>query len=181
MDDLDPYSGDIGPDDDGDYYDFPDIDPGIRTNYEAALGRLILAHNDVDYHLTQLIECCLKKLGKRSELSQLAKGMFADRLKTLKMLNAISPDLRLNFLDYDELSSLNGERNIVAHGHFEQNPYDGDYRLIRNSETFKAYSVERLDKITARLKTQAHKLSPIVAFYNVETVFPEGHHAGEPR
>jgi hypothetical protein len=30
-------------------------DPEIRVDYEAALGRFILAFNEVDYRLTQLI------------------------------------------------------------------------------------------------------------------------------
>jgi len=35
--------------------DIPWADPAIRTDYEAALGRFILAFNEVDYRLSQVI------------------------------------------------------------------------------------------------------------------------------
>jgi hypothetical protein len=38
------------------FYEYvPMADPVIRTNYEAALGRLILAHNEVDSQRTLFV------------------------------------------------------------------------------------------------------------------------------
>lgn len=142
-------------------------DPEIRTEYEAALGRLILAHNDVDRHLTLLIECCVKALGSPKDL-RLPNGGFNERLATLRMLRDVQPALRLSYLDFDELSDLNGQRNAVAHGHFEQNPYDGEYVLIKNSKTMKNYPAKRLDDITARLAAQAQQLKPQVWFFDIK-------------
>lgn len=146
--------------------DIPEADPAIRKDYEAALGRLILAHNDVDLHLTRLIECCLRKLGDPPELTRLKKGMFAQRLENLRMLNAISSDLKLRHVDFDELSDLNGQRNIVAHGHFEQNPFMGDYVLMTNKQIHKDYSTDRLNEIAERLARQVYVLGPLVDFYD---------------
>lgn len=141
-------------------------DPKIRADYEAALGRLILAHNVVDRQVTELIECCLKRMGNPVQLAKLTNGLFAQRLDNLAMLKAMPMDLQLKYLDVDELKELNRLRNIVAHGHFEQNPFMGDYELITNKKRHADFSVERMDEITARLDKQAGWFSPNVAFYD---------------
>ena len=42
--------------------DTPWASPEIRANYEAALGRFILAFNQVDNELTDVIETILRRL-----------------------------------------------------------------------------------------------------------------------
>lgn len=153
--------------DESDYEEIPWADPAIRAEYEAALGRLILAHNDIDLHLTRLLEKCIKRLGDPGPLAKLKTGTFAQRLDNLRMLNAISSDLRLRGLEFEELAFLNSERNIVAHGHFEQEPHGGEYWLIGNKKTYDDYSTNRLNRITERLNAQRNRLSPLVAFYEV--------------
>lgn len=139
--------------------DVPWADPAIRTNYEAALGRLILAHNDVDLHLTRLIEECLKQLDNPKHLKKLATGSFIERWDNVRMLRAIRPEMTLLLgVDFKELHELNELRNIVAHGHFEQNPFQGDYELITRKQRHNDFSVTRLDTITARLTAQAEAL-----------------------
>lgn len=175
-DDFDPYSGDVGRfDDDDDYIEW--ADPQIRKNYEAALGRLILAHNDLDRFLTRLIECYLGDLGDRPELAKLASGQFDRRLDNLRMLQGIKPDFRIGGVDFDKMKELNRLRNIVAHGHFEQNPSQGDYILITNKATHDDFSVERLDDITKGLTDTASRIKPAVYFWDTIIDLPEG---GEP-
>ncbi|KJV43368.1 hypothetical protein ABIB58_001032 [Brevundimonas sp. UYEF29] len=162
--------------DTSDAYDDDDIawaDPQIRKDYEAALGRLILAHNDVDRFLTMLIECVLKDLGDQKELEKLTQGLFARRLDNLRMLHGIRPELRLEGIDFDELEELNRLRNIVAHGHFEQNPFQGDYELISNNKTHKDFSVERLDEITKRIDAVGDQIKPQVYFWDMIIHLPE--------
>ncbi len=48
--------------------DVPWADPEIRIDYEAALGRFILAFNEVDYRLTQLIGWELSTRGRATNL-----------------------------------------------------------------------------------------------------------------
>jgi hypothetical protein len=72
--------------DDGPDGDIPWADPAIRTGYENALGRFILAFNEVDYRLSQVITSELSQRG-RSDLSTTAsKGPFAQRIETLDIL-----------------------------------------------------------------------------------------------
>ena len=153
------------------YDDFDDdgptewADPAIRRDYEAALGRLILAHNEVDRNLTILIQKCLTELGDPPALKTLTNGDFKSRLTNLALLHATSPQLRaLSGIDIDGLSGLNGNRNVVAHGHFEQNPYDGDYWLIGKKQNYEDYSTERLNKITEALQKQSRAMGAIIAF-----------------
>lgn len=148
-----------------DDYDIPSADPAIRQNYEAALGRFILAHNEIDRHLTLLLEKCVAELGNPIALRDFTKGMFKVRLDRLAVLQAMPVDLRLNGLDLAEITDLNEERNKVAHGHFEQNIYDGSYELITNKAHFAHYTIERLEALTARMMTQIMQLRPTVMFY----------------
>jgi hypothetical protein len=174
FDPLDPYSGDVGPfDDDDDYGDIPWADPQIKKDYEAALGRLILAHNNVDIHLTRLIRCVLKQLGDPEPLAKMAVGRFADRLENVRMLGAITKDTRLTNVPFVEIAKLNGLRNIVAHGHFEQNPFDGAYELIGNKRTHTDFSIDRLNEIADELTQRGSHLDAMVTFWDVSIILPE--------
>jgi hypothetical protein len=163
------------PDFDDDYDDGypPSADPAIRLNYEAALGRFILAHNEIDRHLTLLLEKVLDKLGNPTALKGFTSGMFKQRLDRLAILQAMPLDLRLRGLNIAEINELNEERNKIAHGHFEQNIYDGDYELITNKARFSHYTAERLDALTERMMRQIMQLRPTVIFYEPPILPPE--------
>ena len=163
--------------------DLPQADPAIRTNYEAAVGRLILAHNEVDYRLTTVIRFAIAKLGGDSGLHRLAGGMFAQRVDSLALLQAIPINLYLGKIDCAQLRELNEQRNIVAHGHFEQNPFDGSYNLIgkRKYATQQQWSerqfpAERLDELSGLLGNLADTLRYVEAcfcFDGVEVEEPD--------
>ncbi|MDR7116655.1 hypothetical protein [Caulobacter sp. BE254] len=157
---------DYDDDDDNDDWPMQWADPAIRQDYEAALGRLILAHNDVDVHLTELIACCLRRLGNPPALERLAHGMFAKRLESLEILQALPVQLNLNGMDIANLRRLNNLRNIVAHGHFEQDPFGGEYTLLSNRERRSDFPTERLNKITKELNAEAGSLHANTAFYD---------------
>ena len=159
-------------DEEGDHFDdsydddIPWADPSIRTDYEAALGRLILAHNEVDLRVTQLIERCLDRLDNPPPMRRLTHGMLGERLRSLDLLKALPINLELDRVDLSKLHQLNNDRNVVAHGHFEQNPFDGDYVLIGRKKRIEDYPTERLDRITADLQAASRQLSVLVDFYD---------------
>jgi hypothetical protein len=39
----------------------------------------------------------------------------------------------LKYIPVPELRQIAGERNNLAHGHFDQNPYDGTYDVVTKS------------------------------------------------
>ena len=61
-------------------------DPAIRREYEAALGRFILAFNEADYRLSQVIAAELAKRGHPELAETATKGTFAQRLEKLELL-----------------------------------------------------------------------------------------------
>ena len=71
---------------DEDTWDEPSADPAIRTEYEAALGRFILAFNEADYRLSQVIATELSERGQSVLTATAAKGTFAQRLEKLEIL-----------------------------------------------------------------------------------------------
>jgi hypothetical protein len=108
--------------------DWPTADPKIRQDYETELGRLILAHNEVDYRLAQVIQLAACAIGDAvGRLEKLADGTFYQRITTFALLQAFRPELA--GLDVERLQQLNDDRNKLAHGHMDQNPFDGSYEI----------------------------------------------------
>jgi plasmid maintenance system killer protein len=118
-------------------------DPAIRTEYEAALGRFILAFNEADYRLSQVIAAELAKRGHPELAETATKGTFAQRLEKLDLLVSSTKDQQLSALPVAKLRLLNTDRNNLAHGHFDQDPYDGSYRLILAAKT-RDYPISRI-------------------------------------
>jgi len=103
------------PDDD----DIPWADPEIRVNYEAALGRFILAFNEVDYRLTQLIGWELSTRGREDLTASSSRGSFAQRVNTAELL-ATGADAEIASLPFQQLRTLGGvlsvQRQLVSGG-----------------------------------------------------------------
>jgi len=162
-------------DDAGDGFedDGPWADPAIRAEYEAALGRLILAFNEVDFQLTAVIKLAVEKLDGAEALRELASGRFYQRMANLKMLQALSNELHLSKINDAKLLELNEFRNTVAHGHFDQNLADGSYVLLESERGYKEqrakmrqdFPATRLDEISEEMRQQAYALRGVQAVY----------------
>ena len=123
--------------------DTSSADPAIRTDYEAALGRFILAFNEVDYRLSRVIGSELSQRERSALAATGSKGPFAQRLETLDILVSSTKNSELSTLPLTRLRSLNTDRNNLAHGHFDQNPFDGAYTLALAAKT-RDYPVSRI-------------------------------------
>jgi hypothetical protein len=77
-------------------------------------------------------------------------------LQTLAIL-ATSKDSRLGALPLSRLQSLNADRNTLAHGHVDQNPFDGAYTLALK-EKDRDYPVARVVKLAEQLAQIAERL-----------------------
>ena len=84
--------------------DIPWADPAIRTGYEAALGRFILAFNEVDYRLSQVIGCELTHHGSFNLAATATKGPFAQRLETLDILVSTTKRGQLSSLPLSQIT-----------------------------------------------------------------------------
>jgi len=132
------------------YGDIPSADPAIRKEYEAALGRFILAYNEVDYRLSKVIAIELANRGHSDLGATAAKGTFTERIEKLEILASSTTNSQLLAIPVARLKSLNGDRNRLAHGHFDQNPYDGSYTVIQRAKA-RDYPVLKILDLTQEL------------------------------
>jgi hypothetical protein len=157
--------------------DIPSADPAIRTEYEAALGRFILAFNEADYRLSQVIAAELSERGRPDLAATASKGTFAQRLEKLEVLVSATKNPQLLALPVAKLRSLNGDRNNLAHGHFDQNPFDGSYKLIQAAKT-REYPISRIVELAAELAQIVDVLRTAEILYEFEDLTVEGQKNG---
>lgn len=147
--------------------DVPWADPAIRAGYESALGQFIVAFNEMDHLVSQIIGLTLRNLGREDLAQSASKGSLAQRLEALDILLTCKPtpaDVPLK-----RLRNLNTHRNNLAHGHFDQNPFDGSY-VLQKSATKHEYPLARVAALTAELGEVANTLRHAVAFYEFGVV-----------
>lgn len=111
----------------GEDFEPPSADPAIQREYEAALGAFIVAFNTVDNQVAKVLRYALGVLD-RTKLANLPSS-FAARIDLLDLIGAMKV-MRLHTIDYEELRRIGRQRNFLAHGYFDQNPFDGSYTVI---------------------------------------------------
>lgn len=137
-----------GPDTDEDDENIPFASPEIREGYEAALGRFMLAFNEIDNLLTELIDTILTRLDRTDLIKQCTNQNFAPKLLVLDLLKTSSEGDGISDVSIESMRELAIHRNKVAHGHFDQNPFDGSYEVVSKNVPAD-YPVQRLDELTA--------------------------------
>jgi hypothetical protein len=130
--------------DDGDP---PFASPEIRLNYEAALGRFILEFNQVDNLLATIIDMILGHLGRNDLAEKSVRWDFWLKALVLDLLKHSTEGAGLNDISGLALTNIAKERNKLAHGHFDQNPFSGDYDIVVRNVP-QQYSVEKLNALT---------------------------------
>ena len=166
----DPNIGDLALmlDDDFDVPDFdePIADPAIRAGYREALGRFIMAHNEVDFWMTGILSMAVNMLAQDGSLKDLALGDFATRATNLTLLMKTAPHLALGDVGKGRLHELNGTRNILAHSHFDQDPWDGTFEIVKARH--RSLTEKRLNNLNAdSINKQAEELEVIAAHMSV--------------
>jgi hypothetical protein len=129
--------------------DTPWASPEIRANYEAALGRFILAFNQIDNELTDVIETVLRRLKRDDLVTACTKRDFSNKLLVLDLLKSSAEGDGIRSISMAAMREVAGERNRLAHGHFDQNPFDGSYDVVTRS-VGSTYSAEMLDRLTEK-------------------------------
>ncbi|WP_374394936.1 hypothetical protein [Sphingopyxis sp.] len=163
--DDEPFYPDEEPD-----FDEPFADPAIRSGYQAALGRFIMAHNEVDFWMTGILTKAVKMLAPDGELDSFAVGDFSERLKNLRLLSILVPHIGFGGTDDDRLVYLNSTRNILAHGHFDQDPWEGTYEIVKQKrrslvvDRLKNHNEQSIDANAAELEKIARHMSAVFDF-----------------
>jgi hypothetical protein len=152
----------------------PFADPGIREGYLRALGRLILAHNEVDFWLSTLLTQAVAKLEPDGALDAFTGGTFHQRATNFMLLMKVAPHVRLGNAGYGRLLELNNFRNILAHGHFAQDRYEGTFELVRaarrgqNAKRVRDIDATKIDAFAKELEDIASHMSAVNAFFDID-------------
>lgn len=150
-----------------DVFDMPDFDepiadPAIRAGYREALGRFIMAHNEVDFWMTGILAKAVNMLAPDGSLNGLALGDFATRATHLNLLMRTAPHLALGNVGNGRLHELNGTRNVLAHSHFDQDPWDGTFEIVKARH--RSLTEKRLKNLNAdSINKDAEELEEIAA------------------
>ncbi len=154
-DDNEMLDDDFGPD-----IDEPFADPAIRTGYQAALGRFIMAHNEVDFWMTGILTKVVKMLAPDGSLDSFAMGDFSERLKNMGLLSRLVPHVGFGGAGDQRLAELNGVRNVLAHSHFDQDPWEGTYEIVKKKH--RSLKADRLKNLNEKnINDQAGELERI--------------------
>jgi hypothetical protein len=143
----------------------PWASPAIQEAYEAALGRFLLSFNRLDNLLSEVIEVVLEQLGRQELIARCTHKDFALKLLVLDLLKTSTEGKPLADIPIDVMRQVAGERNVLAHGHFDQNPFDGTYEVV-TTKVRAEYSVERLDDLSAKADEAWNALRYVDAYYS---------------
>lgn len=148
-----------------DDYEIPEepyADPAIRSGYQIALGRFIMAHNEVDFWMSAILEKAVQIIAPDNSLNHLAYGDFSTRAANLVLLMRVAPHLCLGGVGNGRLPELNGMRNALAHGHFDQDRYSGTFEIVNRKH--KSFKVKRLRNLNeSSINAAAEELEQIAS------------------
>jgi hypothetical protein len=149
----DPDEDDWHEPDQDDWPDEPYADPVIRADYQLAVGRLIIAHTEVDFWMSALLTKATKKIDPTGGLDELTKGDFNQRATYIELIMKVVPNIALGRVGNGRLIELNRIRNIIAHSHFDQDRYEGDFKLVLRK--YRSHKIEQLTNINAKVVNDA--------------------------
>jgi len=136
-----------------------DIDSDLgasREDYEAHLGKFLVAFNRIEDTVSDLVGRALSRAG-RDDLIDRAMTRGLDRkLDDLELLLIQAPPSQR--LPFAEIRQLSLNRNDLAHGHYDDWQGFGSFEVITRSGKRKTYSPEVIAPLIARAEDLAFKL-----------------------
>lgn len=146
----------------------PSADANIRRDYEAALGGCMLAFNQLDNLLSKILRTILVRVGRQDMVNECVnKADFSQRTRVLDLLKQSTEGAGIADVSVTDLRSVAGERNMLAHAHFQQNPFSGEYWLVnRKGETDQYYTAARIDAAALQMGKAWMALRHAEAFYD---------------
>jgi hypothetical protein len=148
---------------DDEWDDSPSADPQIQKDYEAALGEFLVRFNRVENAIGDLIVHALSRL-KRTELVDRCRNAQLNlRLRNLELIMLAFPEVQK--LPIGEISALAENRNSLAHGHFEQNPFSGEYEIVGKKGKAHKFTPSDIREMGAGADAIWHDLRLIEAYF----------------
>lgn len=150
--------------------DTPRASPEIQETYEAALGRFLLVFNRIDTLLSECLSRMLVALKRDDLVGRCTRTDFAFKLLLLDLLKSSTKSNVMADVPIDLMKQLARDRNILAHGHFDQNPFDGSYEVVTTRVRVE-YSAAQLDDLAIKAKIAWKALRQVQAYFD----FDDGH------
>jgi hypothetical protein len=115
-----------------DYLDRPFAGPGTQIAYERALGRFLVAFNRAENAVRIAVKQALKERGQEDFWPEIQANELLVQVKNLRMITFGMN--RFPELPSDKIKELNRTRNILAHGHYSQDFFSEDYKIVGKSK-----------------------------------------------
>ncbi|WP_321343061.1 hypothetical protein [Breoghania sp.] len=146
--------------------DIPWADPRIQSDYEAALGRFLVQFNRLENLIGDLLSRSLSKLG-RNHLYK-ATDRLESKISLLEVsLLAISG---IHCPNFKAVRDLTGERNTLAHGNFDQNPFDGRYNIVTSRGKSVEFPVDKVNSFTTQCEAVIDDFRYCLAFFHFDGI-----------
>jgi hypothetical protein len=110
-------------------FDRPFAGPEMKNKYEAALGKFLVAFNGAENYMRWSAHVMLESLGHQDLWgAQLSGDDFTRQLKNLRLLSLAVPAFPT--IPFERLARLNATRNMLAHGHYDQDLFSDDFQIV---------------------------------------------------
>jgi len=145
---------------DDDYLPEP-ADPQIQRDYEAALGDFLVKFNKLENLVSDIVRRGFEELGQPD--LYVAAHKIDMKLYVLRVISLAIPTLHMP--NIDEIKALNGERNNLAHGHFQQDQYSGKYVIVTQKGEERQHSVVTIQRLAKRAEAATNDLTTCMAHF----------------
>lgn len=140
--------------------DIPWADPKIQVEYEAALGAFLVRFNRIENFISDLIGRALVRHGREDLIERALKKQLNARIEILEWL--LVPMPYMSDVPTKRIQALADQRASLAHGHFEQNPFSGEYKIVGKGQS-KAWTPETIQPLMDEAVAICEELSNLRA------------------
>ncbi|CAN7551690.1 hypothetical protein [Devosia sp. LjRoot3] len=105
-----------------------------KPDYLLALGQFLVTFNKIENIVSDLIVLVLTGLDREDRIKDAIKKQLGQRLEVLDWLLLHRPDVPP--MPMKQMKELSDQRASLAHGHFEPNPFTGEYKIVGKGERY---------------------------------------------
>lgn len=104
------------------------------VDYQLALGAFLVTFNRIENGVSDLIGIILKEADRPDKIKEAVKRQLMQRVEILEWLLIHRPDAP--YIPTPRIKALADKRASLAHGHFDENPFTGDYQIVGKGERY---------------------------------------------
>ncbi|UWU23059.1 hypothetical protein N2601_08985 [Rhizobium sp. CB3060] len=144
-----------------DIFERPFAGPETKVAYEAALGKFLVTFNSVENYMRWIVELALKEHGREDLWKMISEDMFDRQIKNLRLVSVSVPNV--SEIPFDRLAALNKLRNKFAHGHYDQDLFSDEFRLVGKKEVGIKTTLEEVRAATNEADDLWQELTSVIS------------------